>query len=269
MKIETRPLYPWEPEGVVVRIETPEQTIVEYAVATFSARLGAALIDAGIIFVAGAAVVLLLMVSVFGGEAEAGIMSAVVIGVLFLLPFLYFLISEILMNGQSVGKRAVGCRVISSSGHRPSFLGLFVRNVARYVDALPFVWLVPGLDTARRRIGDFLAGTLVVMLERSTHPTALAAARLGRSDERQFSFPSEVAERLAPDDINLLEYFFSRRRRRTSRLPVEQDGAQRIAGKYVERLGLEEQVFAIESDPDRFLRELYVFLRERFDRDAF
>ena len=90
-----------------------------------------------------------------------GWVLAVMILGFFLLEYGYFAGIEALTNGRSLGKRALGLRVVSQHGGRASVGALLARNMVRLVDAFVGVWLVM-FDPRARRLGDRLAGTLVV-----------------------------------------------------------------------------------------------------------
>lgn len=64
------------------------------------------------------------------------------------------------------GKVLTGLVVTTSAGHPPGLVAAGVRNLLRYVDFLPvgylFGALVAGVSSDGRRVGDRLAGTLVV-----------------------------------------------------------------------------------------------------------
>ena len=79
----------------------------------------------------------------------------------FVLDWVYFAGLEIAMGGRTPGKKMVGLRVVSRSGGTASAGALLVRNLLRPVDLLVGVLLM-ALDPLARRLGDRLAGTLVV-----------------------------------------------------------------------------------------------------------
>jgi uncharacterized RDD family membrane protein YckC len=79
----------------------------------------------------------------------------------FLLDWAYFAGLEIAMRGRTPGKKMVGLRVVSRTGGTASKSALAVRNLLRPVDLLVGVLLMV-LDPLSRRLGDRLAGTLVV-----------------------------------------------------------------------------------------------------------
>lgn len=78
----------------------------------------------------------------------------------------YFIVLEWLWNGQTVGKRLFGLRVINEDGSPARFIAVFVRNLVRVADFLPALYglglLVIVLSPRSQRLGDLAAGTYVV-----------------------------------------------------------------------------------------------------------
>ena len=69
-------------------------------------------------------------------------------------------------GGQTAGKKVVGIVVVGDDGSRCGYRAATIRTLLRFVDALPFGYLVGFLSiflTGRRqRIGDLVATTVVV-----------------------------------------------------------------------------------------------------------
>lgn len=90
-----------------------------------------------------------------------------------LLWVTYYAVLEGLF-GATVGKRAVGLRVTDVNGHRIGWQSAIVRNLARLLDVLPFAYLLGGILTLvtreHQRLGDRLAGTVVVAAEAAVDP---------------------------------------------------------------------------------------------------
>ncbi|MEE8525617.1 MAG: RDD family protein [Thermoanaerobaculia bacterium] len=103
----------------------------------------------------------------FGGLVLAGMaglggwgFGILVLGILF-LQWGYFALFEIFMDGQTPGKLGVGLRVVSAHGGRATATAFIVRNFLRTFDL--FVGLpIMAVDRRARRLGDAVAGTLVV-----------------------------------------------------------------------------------------------------------
>lgn len=169
-------------------IVTTEKVILSYGVAGVGARHLAWLVDAGVI--------LLLCVAGIGlASALEGARSGVGIWLLmiwfFVLQWGYFLFFEWLWQGQTPGKRLMGIRVLTREGTSPSFFQSAVRNIVRWVDALPTFGLIPcyglgfaiaALNRDSRRLGDLAAGTLVVYSQRR-RPLIRALRELGSAGD--------------------------------------------------------------------------------------
>lgn len=110
---------------------------------------------------------LLQIVWFFGGLVLAGMASVggwgigiLVLGIFF-LQWGYFALFEIFMDGQTPGKLAVGLRVVAAHGGRATATAFIVRNFLRTFDL--FIGLpMMAVDRRARRLGDAVAGTLVV-----------------------------------------------------------------------------------------------------------
>lgn len=99
--------------------------------------------------------------SVFG-RGGAGLAALT----MFALMWVYSVVGEVWFNGQTLGKRAMGLRVVCADGTPVTWIPSVVRNLLRVVDGLPGVYGV-GLastliDPRARRLGDIIAGTLVI-----------------------------------------------------------------------------------------------------------
>jgi uncharacterized RDD family membrane protein YckC len=80
---------------------------------------------------------------------------------IFLLDWGYFAGSEIATGGRTVGKMALQLRVVTAEGGSPGPAALLIRNLVRTLDLVFGVPLM-AVDPLSRRLGDRLAGTLVV-----------------------------------------------------------------------------------------------------------
>jgi uncharacterized RDD family membrane protein YckC len=88
--------------------------------------------------------------------------------VLFAIPWtFYHLLCEVLMDGQSIGKRARNIKVVRLDGAQPGIGNYLLRWVLRLVDTLFFLGAVVILFNGKgQRIGDLAAGTTVISLKR-------------------------------------------------------------------------------------------------------
>ena len=82
------------------------------------------------------------------------------------LYLFYHPVLEIAMAGRTPGKRMAGVRIVTVEDMVPGAGAIVVRNLFRFVDGLPIMYLV-GLVTTivtrrNQRIGDLAAGTLLI-----------------------------------------------------------------------------------------------------------
>lgn len=146
-------------------IATPERVAFEYEIAGIGSRFLAQLVD-GLILFAIAVVILIgaIAIGVIFNSAQVAILFGLILG--FILFAGYFLISEAVMSGQTLGKRAARLRVVGDQGQPITVGQAATRNLIRIVDFLPVFYGV-GIITLfvngrGKRLGDFAAGTLVV-----------------------------------------------------------------------------------------------------------
>lgn len=80
--------------------------------------------------------------------------------------FFYHPILEVVMAGRTPGKRWAGIRIVTVEGMVPGTGALVVRNLFRFVDGLPLMYVVGlacTIATRRnQRVGDLAAGTLLI-----------------------------------------------------------------------------------------------------------
>jgi len=94
--------------------------------------------------------------------------------------FIYFLVLETVTNGLTLGKSVMGVRV-AENGQPASRKACLIRNVVRLVDYLPVSYLVGilsvSVDRKMRRVGDIVAGTVVVRWPIRERPNPSPAPR--------------------------------------------------------------------------------------------
>ncbi|MFB9276593.1 RDD family protein [Cohnella cellulosilytica] len=145
-----------------VSIVTPEQVRLVFPTAGVGMRGIAQLIDMLILF---ALYLALAFASIFLENSDYAIAVLLLIGAAG--TGAYYVGCEYFMGGQTVGKRAVGIRVVQMEGRNAGLLAVVIRNLFRLIDMLPvgyFLGMIVVLSSsADRRIGDMVAGTIVVV----------------------------------------------------------------------------------------------------------
>jgi uncharacterized RDD family membrane protein YckC len=148
-----------------VHLDLPEHGQLQLPLAGMGRRGVAALVDLALLAFFGLFVVVAAAV-LAGSTGMADLVGPGAIGLTFLLPVGGPLLFELVQSGQTPGKRMLDLRVISADGTPASAGQLFLRNVVRLVDFLPFgyfVGLVATFSSKRtQRLGDLVAATLVI-----------------------------------------------------------------------------------------------------------
>jgi uncharacterized RDD family membrane protein YckC len=96
-------------------------------------------------------------------------MAALIMGPPAAIYFLYHPVVELLMHGQTPGKRMAGVRIVTRDGGPPGAGAVLIRNAFRLIDSLPLLYVIGLICTfvsaQHLRIGDMAAGTLLIMNE--------------------------------------------------------------------------------------------------------
>jgi uncharacterized RDD family membrane protein YckC len=155
-----------EPLDCVVKLLTPERIVVVHPIAGPARRLVAYLFDQVLLLVVTAVVSVASMILALG--SAAGIGPALV--AYFVLSWGYGAVCEGVFNGQTLGKRLLGIRVVSDRGVPISGAQAMLRNLVGAVDGVGFFWQLGlasmVLSGKFQRLGDLAAGTMVVIEDR-------------------------------------------------------------------------------------------------------
>jgi uncharacterized RDD family membrane protein YckC len=145
-----------------IKIQTPQNVVIEYEIASIWDRIVANFRDYLII------ISYFLVLAFIQSYFKIGISKTIQYIILILPAFLYQLLFELFMNGQSPGMKSRGIKVIRTDGKECTFLNYFLRWVPRPIEVLIFYGGIAMLSIAvsrkGQRLGDLLAGTTVVKL---------------------------------------------------------------------------------------------------------
>jgi len=143
------------------QIETAQNITIHQNTAHLGDRMVAYLVDSFVIF----AYTILIFLLLFSLEIDFGDMWALYL-VLSLPAFLYYVLLETSMDGQTVGKKIMQLRVVKLDGSKPSFASYFIRWILRIIDVVLTTGGVAVLTILIRgtgqRVGDIAAGTTVI-----------------------------------------------------------------------------------------------------------
>ena len=150
-------------------IETPENVRLTYHLAGPGSRAGAYLLDLVLrLFILGSLMIFIGLT--FPLMGISGLPIGIWLVGLFLVEWGYGCLFEGLWNGLTPGKRAFNLRVVKTEGYPIGFHEAILRNFLRVADVLPLLYGVGFITTLcnrrMQRIGDLVAGTMVVREER-------------------------------------------------------------------------------------------------------
>jgi uncharacterized RDD family membrane protein YckC len=261
----TAPKHDAEPLDTHVAIETPEHIVFRYRVAGPARRLLAYVVDLLLVYTALFLFLFFLILAIVGAtEVTSTIESTLKTGVgvlllvFFAVEWVYFAVWEATL-GRTPGKMAAGLRVVTTEGRPIGFREAALRNLLRAVDrmpALPFPFMLVGayvpalasisLSRRFRRLGDLVAGTMVIVPER-TRATAVLRLWPPAQPHELAAVPDDVT--LDADERNAIELFL--RRRGTLGPAREHELASMVVEPLARRFG-----FRL-PDPARMLAVLY------------
>ena len=204
----------------VVDVETPELVVLSYTIAGLGSRLYAALIDLLIcvlLFVGVAVGIGILLprqriAAAVRTDSSTALATAALVILQFAILWGYYLLFEGLRDGQTPGKRLLRLRAVRDGGFSVGFAASAVRNLMRIVDLQPIFTYLVGIGSiafskSGKRLGDMVAGTIVVRESLVRQPVAEPAAPPA---PRSSPAPS-VSAQLSDAEFQLLDRWMARR----------------------------------------------------------
>ena len=193
------------PKRRVERLLPPEGVPINFYIASVGVRLGAQIMDVLITYIG----VLLVAFGLFWLDVlpMTATFSLIII-LFFLVRIPYYILAELVWNGRTLGKRIARIRVISADGRRLTPHQITARNLMKEVEfftpvlmlftvddlglalgLITTVWvlgvlIVPFTNRRRQRLGDLVAGTIVV----ENPKTVLLGDLVAKAPARDFRF---------------------------------------------------------------------------------
>jgi uncharacterized RDD family membrane protein YckC len=144
-----------------ISILTPQNIELEYDLASLGDRIVAAIVDRLLLIAYGIIVLVIATQANFSGDIMQLFIFVISLPVIF-----YSLLSEVFMNGQTIGKRVMKIKVISINGNQPTFSQYLMRWLFRIID----LWMTGSIlaiimiavNEKGQRLGDIVAGTTLI-----------------------------------------------------------------------------------------------------------
>jgi uncharacterized RDD family membrane protein YckC len=282
--------------GADVVLTTPEGIPLSFTIASASDRANAFILDFLIqiaIIVAAA-----LLAGAAGAKGVFGL-------VFFLVSIFYWIWFEIRWQGASPGKRWMGLRVMDARGGPLTAEAVITRNLTRQLEIwlpglfllapaaawpnapgwarlLSMLWLaglalMPLLNRHRLRVGDMIAGTIVVLAPKAVlltdqsvakpavpwRPATGAGTPEGAADAGAaplYAFTTAQLDVYGIFELQVLEQVL----RQAERGDINDLAAiETVCEKIKVKIGWEHSAWRVE--PERFLRDFYAALRARLE----
>ena len=240
-------------------IETPERVELHYVLANIGNRFLAAIIDHLIqaLIIVTVFFGVSTMISGWGAFFSLGTWAAaLMVLAVFTIVWGYFVFFEAFWNGQTPGKRLMGLRVIREDGRPVRFYEAFVRNILRVtIDFQPVLSFGVGVVSTvfspkSKRVGDYVAGTVVVKERSLEAPSLDDVVRLSELEQQRLqrtgAEPFRIdARQLNGPDVKAMQAFLTRRFDLAE--PKRSVLAGQIAGSLAARLNISDTGLPAEA----------------------
>lgn len=248
-----------------VSLSTPESVELDFTLAGIGNRTLALLIDYQIL------AIVLLAFWILTGLFAVGLFSVLstsninysalpwwLLGIAVLLNFViyssYFVYFEVMHRGQTPGKRFAKIRVVRDNGRPVGLSQAVLRSLLRPVDDFCFIGvLFILLGKREKRIGDWVAGTLVIQEQRGDRTTSLTISPAAEQLATKLPTLSDVTK-LIPDDYAVVREYLQRRSKMTAKARTEK--SMELARQLRTIIGLE--TVPPDTTSDQFLEALYL-----------
>ncbi len=236
-----------------IEIRTAQNVTIEYEMASLRERGLAAFIDLVIVF--SFFFFVLIFIALFLPAVFGNVNSEVLLVVLYLVSpitgfILYQFLSEVLANGQSWGKKAMGIKVARLDGQEPGLTDYLLRAVFHLVDTIlsggVLAAIVIGSSAKGQRLGDITANTTVIRARSSQRFRLEDILQIDSLEAYQPHYPQ--VRTLGEQDMLLVKSIVVRNE--TFRNPAHRHAADQAARRLA-------QILEIEDPP----RESIAFLR--------
>lgn len=194
-------------------ITPPEGVPIRFDVAGLGVRTGAQLVDVLVTMIFSIAVIAILALAF---RAPGSLLMTLFAFFWLATRAPYYIITELLWNGATLGKRMLKIRVVSADGRSLTTHGIVVRNLMKEAEvfapgtalfALPalnafwtiviLIWIaaalaVPLFNKRRQRLGDLMGGTYVVHQPVALLLPDLTARAPAKFEERHVFLPHQL-----------------------------------------------------------------------------
>ena len=231
-----------------IEINTAQKVTIQYELATLGNRFMSYFID--ILIMCGA----ITFLSVLGSTALTSKDNYLVFLYLVVAPILVFytLVSEIVMNGQSLGKKSMGLKVVKLNGDAPTNHDYMMRWMFRFIDIFMSLGSVGALlinaSPNSQRLGGLLSGTTVIRTTSQRTFSLNDLLKISTLDTYQPTFPQ--IKKFNEKDMLFIKKVLERERRFSN--PAHKKAIATLSDHVANQLDIDN----IPKDRSKFLRTL-------------
>jgi uncharacterized RDD family membrane protein YckC len=264
-----------DPRGRIQNYLPPEGVPLTFQIASLGARFGAQFLDVLITYLTIG--VLLYLTAILIDLPWTAWLSLLAL-LTFLARIPYYVLSELVWNGRTLGKRILRIRVVSADGHRLTPHQIAARNLLKEVEfftPLSFVFLAPTLpglgvllvllwviiilcvpifSRTRQRIGDIVAGTYVIETPKVLLLGDLAVTQAAAAP--QFAFQPHHLGVYGRYELQTLEAIL----RNTKNTAMDREAIAKISATIIRKIDFTDPVSSAQQLP--FLYAFYRAQRE-------
>ncbi len=223
-----------------IDIQTTQNVIITYELASLKDRFIAALIDLGIIILINIGIIYLAYLVVGELFGEDGSLMMIVQFIPIVTYMGYHLISEIIANGQSWGKKGLGLKVIRLDGEEAGLSDYLLRSIFHIIDTIFSAGIVAILGISasqhKQRLGDMTANTTVIKLN-PTNQVGLADV-LKISTIKEYEPVYQEIKHFNEEDILLVKSALTRHKQYPNK--AHKEAIVMMANRFSELLELAE-----------------------------
>ncbi|MEC3883698.1 RDD family protein [Halobacillus sp. HZG1] len=256
------------------KVKTPEHVTLNFQLAGLGSRGAAQIVDSILLALLYSGMIALLVFTEnqmdFMLEGRGWVIAFVIL-VLFGIQWGYFFLFEWFSGGKTLGKMMLGLRVVKEDGGKATVLSIFIRNLLRIIDMLPFYYLIGMVmvffHPQHKRLGDLVGGTIVIherKKQRSKKKQTLVEKEIEKRDleSGQLVIGDWEKQNVTKKDWNLLKTYVYRY---PTLKPEEKNNMTReVAEILLPKLELEDGTKSEDELATR-LYAAYIELREEWE----
>lgn len=230
-----------------IEINTTQNVHIQYELATLTDRLIAFIVDAVIMWGA-IAIISGIFVAAFGYDN----MQYVYFIIIYPIFIFYTLTSEILLDGQTIGKKATGIKIVRIDGNEPTLSDHMVRWSFRMIDIYfslgSIAVMLVNSTEHHQRLGDIMANTVAIRLKPKVNIQLNDVLHIHSTNDYQPKYPA--VKQWKEEDILLIKTTLEQ----IKKYPNE--AHQQALHQLVKKLSSRLQLSTLPKDKTLFLKTL-------------